>query len=111
MNSYSENDLSFRNDALLLTKANLHDLLAIKGKTIARRKKYTVWTFGLVALVLAYAQDIPLSLIQNIVQSSWYQSDVVEKFLSFAFLWLGIREASGVSKCKLGIYVSTQTLR
>ena len=67
---------------------------AMKGRTLTKRRKYAVWAFGFIALVLAYAQNIPLPLIQNIVQTSWYQFDVAEKFLSFVFLWLGIREAT-----------------
>ena len=49
-------------------------------------KEYAYWGFGLLALVLEYAQKIPLSLIQNMVQNSYYPFDVAEKFLSFTFL-------------------------
>ena len=62
---------------------------------LSRRKIYADWAFGLVALVLAYAQNIPLSLIEIMVQCWWYQFSIAEKFLSFTFVWLGNHEAYG----------------
>jgi len=66
---------------------------SMKGTTIARSKAFKVATLAFVSFVLMYAQNIPLTIVQNIVENSWYQFDVAEKLSSIVFLYLAIREA------------------
>ena len=51
-----------------------------------------------VAFVLAYAQNIPLAVVQEAVQSSWYQFDFAEKLASMVFYYLAVRESTKNSK-------------
>ena len=46
------------------------------------------------AFVLAYAQNIPLAYIQNLVSSNWYPFDVTEKLASLLCLCLAVRAAA-----------------
>jgi hypothetical protein len=59
-----------------------------------------VWpiAFACIAFVLAYAQNIPLSVIQDAVLSSWYPFDVGEKVASIAFFILAVRKAQMISR-------------
>ena len=56
-------------------------------------RNFRVVILTLVAFVLAYAQNIPINIIQSAVDHSWYSFDVVSKLLSIVFLYLAIRLA------------------
>lgn len=69
--------------------------LAVREST--KEKKLSGWkiikltVLSLTAFVLAYAQNIPLAGIQNIVDSSWYEFDVVAKVSSIVFFYFTVR--------------------
>ena len=62
--------------------------------TAKREKVLKIGILAFIAFVLAYAQNIPLTIVQNVVENSWYPFDIAEKLLSIAFLYLAIRETS-----------------
>jgi hypothetical protein len=66
---------------------------SLKGAGVSIWEAPGVAVLGLVAFVLAYAQNIPLGIIQRIVRTSWYPLDFTEKIVSIFFLYLAIREA------------------
>lgn len=63
---------------------------ALKGKMVDRTRLYEIVFLALIAFILAYAQNIPLGVVQNLVQNSWYPFDLAEKLLSIAFFTLAI---------------------
>jgi len=68
---------------------------SMKGRAPTRPKIFVVAVLTFIAFVLAYAQNIPLAMIQNTVQNSWYQFDIAEKLSSMVFLYFAIRLAKG----------------
>lgn len=66
---------------------------SMKGTSVGLRNVPRVIILTSVAFVLAYAQNIPLAAIQNVVETSWYPFDFTEKMVSICFLYLAIREA------------------
>jgi hypothetical protein len=72
---------------------------SMKWTTVKLREAVGVIALTSVAFVLAYAQNIPLAAVQNLVETSWYQFDIVEKLASIFFFYLAVREAK-----KLGAY-------
>jgi hypothetical protein len=66
---------------------------SIAGRHIGRWDAFKVVILTLVAFGLAYAQNIPIDAIQNLVLTSWYQFDITEKVASIFFFYLAIREA------------------
>jgi len=72
---------------------------SLKGSGVRLRNASVVILLAAVAYVLAYAQNIPLAVIQNIVQAgsvpaSWYPFDVVAKLSSIFFICLTIWQAT-----------------
>ena len=59
----------------------------------------------IIAFILAYAQNIPIPIVQDAVQSSWYQFDLAEKLTSIAFYCLALREAKIESKMERTAFV------
>lgn len=66
---------------------------SMKGARVGLRESIPVIILASMAFVLAYAQNIPLAFIQNLVAASWYPFDVTEKLVSILFLSLAVREA------------------
>jgi len=66
---------------------------SMKGKGVGLRNAPRVIVLASVAFVLAYAQNIPLPAIQNVVETSWYPFDFAEKVVSILFLYLALWEA------------------
>lgn len=66
---------------------------ALKGTTSNRMTILEVSSLTLIAFVLSYAQNIPSAVVQTIVESGWYQLDVVEHIASVLFLYFAVREA------------------
>ena len=67
---------------------------AMKGKNSSLRNAPLVVILAVVAFVLAYAQNIPLDVIQNAVTAAWFPFDVAEKLSSIFVFYLALREAS-----------------
>lgn len=58
---------------------------------------------GVIFLVFAYAQNIPLSIVQNVVQAgsnpaSWFPFDLATKLSAVLFLYITLAEASHLKK-------------
>jgi hypothetical protein len=66
---------------------------SIKWTSVRLRDALRVIVLTSMAFVLAYAQNIPLTAIQNIVETSWYPFDFTEKLVSTFLLYLAVREA------------------
>ena len=66
---------------------------SMKGTHTRLRNAPLVVILALAAFVLAYAQNIPLAVIQNIVAVSWYPFDLAEKLASFVLFYLAVRQA------------------
>jgi hypothetical protein len=64
---------------------------AVRGSRVRLRDTPFVIIFTSVAFVLAYAQNIPLASVQNLVAANWYPFDVAEKLASIFFLYLAVR--------------------
>jgi len=84
--------------ALTLTFLYLTVRESFKGRVKSRAKVYEVGILAFMAFILAYAQNIPLAIVQNFEVSSWYTLDVLEKLASLVFLCLAIREARASTK-------------
>lgn len=67
---------------------------SMKGTSVRLRNSLRVIILTSAAFVLAYAQNIPLVAIQNLVATSWYPFDFTEKVVSIFFLYLAVREAT-----------------
>ena len=78
---------------------------SMKGTSVRFRDAFRVILFTSVAFVLAYAQNIPLVAIQNVVETSWYPFDFTEKLVSIFFLYLAVRKATKLksSPARVGI--------
>ena len=63
---------------------------ALKGRTTKGIRMYSVALLVLVAFVLAYAQNLPLNIIQNLVENSWYPFDLAEKLASLAVFGIAV---------------------
>ena len=63
---------------------------ARNGRQITRRKVTLSSILGLIAFVLAYAQNIPLHLIEQAVAHSWFQLDIGEHIASVIVLLFAI---------------------
>jgi hypothetical protein len=66
---------------------------SLKGSSVRLRNASLVIVLALVAFILAYAQNIPLAVIQKVVETSWYPFDLAEKLASVFFLYIAVREA------------------
>ena len=66
---------------------------SMKGVSVRLRNTLRIVILTSVAFVLAYAQNIPLAPIQNVVETSWYPLDFTEKLVSIFFLYLAVQEA------------------
>jgi hypothetical protein len=68
---------------------------SMKGTSVSLRKAPKVIILTSAAFVVAYAQNIPLTAIQNVVDTSWYAFDITEKsvsiFLFCAAIWLAMK--------------------
>jgi hypothetical protein len=67
---------------------------AMKGKNTSLRNAPLVVILAVAAFVLAYAQNIPLGVIQNAVTAAWFPFDIAEKLSSIFLFYLAVREAS-----------------
>jgi hypothetical protein len=67
---------------------------AMKGKNTSLRNAPLVVALAVVAFVLAYAQNIPLDVIQNAVTDAWFPFDIAEKLSSILVFYLALREAT-----------------
>jgi hypothetical protein len=72
----------------------------MKGASVRLRNAYGVIVLTTVAFVLAYAQNIPVAIIQNAVLAAWYPFDIVEKLASIFFLYLAVRQAMKLKASK-----------
>lgn len=66
---------------------------SIKGASVRLRDAIGVIVLTLMAFVSAYAQNIPLNFVQNVVRTSWYSFDFMEKLISIIFLYFAVHEA------------------
>ncbi len=67
---------------------------ALKGTAMNRQKLFKVSLLTFIAFVLSYAQNIPLAVVQDLVENGgWYQLDVVQHLASIVFLFVAVREA------------------
>ncbi len=66
---------------------------SLKGSRVRIRDVPTVVVAALLSFVLAYAQNIPLSVVQNLVDTSWYPFDLAEKSAAIFFLCLAVWQA------------------
>jgi hypothetical protein len=73
---------------------------SMKGTGARLRDAYGVIVLTTVAFVLAYAQNIPLAIIQNAVLAAWYPFDIAEKLASIFFLYLAVRQAMNLKASK-----------
>lgn len=68
---------------------------SMKGTSVSLRKAPKVIILTSAAFVVAYAQNIPLTAIQNVVDTSWYAFDITEKsvsiFLFCVAIWLAMK--------------------
>jgi len=73
-----------------------------KGTGASLRKSPRVIILTSAAVVAAYAQNIPLTAVQNVVDASWYAFDITEKSVSiFLFcmaLWLAMKPKASHSQ-------------
>lgn len=67
---------------------------AFKGIKATESRVLYAYTLAFFAFILAYAQNIPLDPVQDIVLKAWYPLDVVEHLLSFAVLYFAVKVAS-----------------
>ena len=79
---------------------------SMKGTGVRLWKAPWVIILTSVAFVLAYAQNIPLPVIQNVVEAgsnpaSWYPFDVATKLSSIFFLYLALRQAMKLKASKV----------
>ena len=68
---------------------------AAKGETRSTARTVGALILTASAFVLAYAQNIPVTAIQEVVESQWYQLDVIEHISSGSLLVLAMVEARG----------------
>ena len=78
---------------------------SMKGTGVRLWKAPRVIILTSVAFVLAYAQNIPLPVIQNVVEAgsnpaSWYPFDVAAKLSSIFFLYLALQQAMKLKASK-----------
>jgi hypothetical protein len=66
---------------------------SIKGAGASLRNASTVVILTSAAFVVAYAQNIPLTPIQNLVDTSWYAFDITEKSISIFLFCVAIWQA------------------
>ena len=66
---------------------------AAKGVMTSTPRTGGVLLLTTCAFVLAYAQNLPIGAIQTIVETQWFQLDIVEHVLSGSLLALAIYEA------------------
>jgi len=71
-------------------------LETVRGTSVSLRNATNVILLAAMAFVLAYAQNIPISIIQNAVDSSWFFFDFVEKIASIFVFCLAIMEATNL---------------
>ena len=78
--------------------------LYLSLREAAKGSRYGFWRSprvlipALFCLVLAYAQNVPLPVVQDVVQAganpaTWYPFDIVTKLLSLFFLYVALKEA------------------
>jgi hypothetical protein len=77
----------------------------MKGSGVRLRNAPIVIILASVAFVLAYAQNIPLAAIQNVVEAgsnpaSWYPFDIATKLTSIFFLCLTVWQATKLKAAK-----------
>jgi len=65
------------------------------GASKPGRSPLRIYLLLVLAFVLSYAQNIPLDAVQSVVQSSWYQLDVVEHAGSVLVFGLALGDAFG----------------
>jgi len=68
-------------------------LEAIRGTRVRLRNATRIITLTSLSFVIAYAQNIPLVIIQNVVNSSWFAFDFVEKIVSVLLFSFAVMEA------------------
>ena len=57
------------------------------------RRALGIYLLLALAFIISYAQNIPLGAVQSVVESSWYQLDVVEHLVSIVVFSLALVEA------------------
>ncbi len=67
---------------------------AFKGIKKGEKRIFYAYTLAFIAFILAYAQNIPIDPVQDIVLKAWYPLDLAEHLLSFVVLYFAIRVAS-----------------
>jgi hypothetical protein len=78
---------------------------AMKGSGVRMRKAPLVIVLATVSFVFAYAQNIPLAVIQNVVQAganpaSWFPFDLEAKLSAIFFLCLAVWQAKKLTTSK-----------
>jgi hypothetical protein len=63
---------------------------SMKGTGASLRKAPKVIILTSAAFVVAYAQNIPLTVIQNMVDASWYAFDITEKTVSIVLFCVAV---------------------
>lgn len=81
---------------------------AIGGKAIRQSRKGEVVLLTVAAFGLAYFQNIPIYSVQAIVETQWYQLDLIEHLLSVFALYLAVRvSGNGSAQPPIQIFEST----
>ena len=73
--------------------------LSMEETDRTRSKVFKVSILALLAFILAYAQNIPLTAVQDAEENSWYAFDVAEKVASIGFFVFAVREAKKSKTC------------
>jgi hypothetical protein len=75
---------------------------SVKGTDTSLRKAPKIIVLIAAAFVTAYAQNIPLTVVQNLVDTSWYTFDIAEKsvsiFLFCAAVWMARKPKASQSE-------------
>ena len=66
---------------------------AMAGGQTNARKIVAISFLAVVTFVLAYLQNVPFGLVQDVVEHQWYQLDVTEHLLSVFVFYLTVRFA------------------
>jgi hypothetical protein len=68
----------------------------VSGGTLGSgRRGLRIYLLLALAFLLSYAQNIPIGAVQSVVESSWYQLDVVEHLASVVVFGLALVDARG----------------
>ena len=82
---------------------------SLKGTGLGVLEAPEVVILAFLAFVLAYAQNIPMYVIQLLVETSWYQFDLTEKLASIFLLCLAFWEAARLKSTHRRVGVERNT--